>query len=245
MAKSLKFTSPLSFNFDRTTIQRMRNNSKVHFEKVKDILIVVDRNHKVSSWNKYTSCLIRIDETLDYINSLKLGNTVYKAAFDLYEFIMHCDVVINSIMDVAKIFDVDYEENITKNIDCFGEAVFDNESDTNSRVTIKKIPKANDEKFWKYIRSLSAIHPTDTTHSNFIDEYAQNKLHISPFASWNYNNQAFNLLKFPRMNVVVTVWKGDYNSNYSHIIFDTSMIERYIAKWIVLLNKIEEKVGSL
>lgn len=245
MAKLQKFTSPLSFNFDRTVIQRMRTNSNEHFEKVKDVFIVVDGKHKVSCWNKYTASLIRIDETLRYINTLKLGKTENRAAFDLYEFIMHCDVVIVSIKELAKIFNVDYKQNLTKNIDCFGEAIFDNESNIKNRITIKEIQKSNDENFWKYLRSLSAIHPTNTTTANFIDEYMGNKLHISPFASWNFDNVGFNLSSFPKMNVVVTIWKGDYNSNYSHIIFDTSMIEKYVVKWIYLLDKIEEKVESL
>ena len=99
--------------------------------------------------NKITCALEQIENVLDYLNDdfeLKPTHN-QRNAFDFIEF-LNCEyVVVHSIATLANIFEVSIKD-ITDNRDCFSGFMYGD---------------GNDGEVFEYIRSLCAVHPTDTS----------------------------------------------------------------------------------
>ncbi|MDY0138814.1 MAG: hypothetical protein RBR50_03855 [Candidatus Izemoplasmatales bacterium] len=248
MAKSEKFSAPMSFRFDRSVIGRLRNGPPETANHIKDILIPVGKTEGsfVSAWNQYLTCIVRIDETLEHINTLNFYDPkiIQKQTFTLYECIMHCDVVIKSIEILSNIFKINTDRIKNSNVS-FGNAIFyDSNKSTQFKIkTINTQEKGNDHKFWEYIRSVTTIHPANTTRSNFIDNLGENYLHTSPYMSWNKDNP-FSPINNEK-NLILTIWRGKPDSHNCYISLDTDMIQKYVVNWLSLLPLIEKVIETM
>ena len=105
-------------------------------------------NYRYQYFNQLCTCIIRIRETSEYLQDFdfKQDNN-HRQAFDFYEFINCLWIIYGCTETVFTIFNQD----ITKCI--------------NNKKSFKKSNKTNadDIKFFKFIRSASAAHPSETT----------------------------------------------------------------------------------
>lgn len=133
---------------------------------------IVDRKkgkHKVfRAWDKICAVMDRLDDTVDYLNELKLNTGKYRrSAFDFYDFMNNASVVIDCIKELVEIFDVDDSEiKASKRI--FNQYGSDN--------------KGTDERYFEYLRSLCSVHPIETSRHR---RYQDNEFECSPYVMWN------------------------------------------------------------
>ena len=95
------------------------------------------------AWGRMCAAMDRIEDTVEHINTLTLGKEEYKLAFDFYEFINNCYVVIENLKAMADIFNADYS-SVEKANTSFSK-------------------KCSDSKWFTYVRSLCSVHPTNTS----------------------------------------------------------------------------------
>ena len=133
---------------------------------------IVDKNsgrYKVyRAWDKICAIMDRLDDTVDYLNKLKLNTGKYnRSAFDFYDFMNNAAVVIDCIKELVKIFDVeDSKIRTSKNI--FNQPGSDN--------------NGSDERYFEYLRSLCSVHPIETSRHK---RYQDNDFECSPYVIWN------------------------------------------------------------
>lgn len=191
------------------------------FDKVMDVYVPLKkpRNDKriikmpFKSRARIDSALNRIEDTLEYMNTIPLGSTAGKrAAFDFYDFV-NCEmVVIDCIESIARIFDMESE---IKNLK--GKRNIFNGSGT-------------DIDFVKYIRSLASVHPLDTSaHPKF---HGYENFHCSPRAYWDSS-----LLDDRDLTVVI------YDStksadDYTFIGIKVSDFVDYLNEWINFIDDV-------
>ena len=127
------------------------------------------------AWGRMCVAMDRLDDTMQYINSLTLCKKRSDIAFDFYEFINNMYIVIESIKTIANMFSVD-----------FTSIESENSSFTNSCL---------DSKWFTFVRSLCSVHPTYTTKSipNEIYQNYEHKIILGcPRVVWNNVNRLSN-----------------------------------------------------
>lgn len=120
------------------------------------------------AWDKICAVMDRLDDTVDYLNDLKLNTGKYtRSAFDFYDFMNNASVVIDCIKELVEIFEVDDSDiKISNNI--FNQYGSDN--------------KGTDERYFEYLRSLCSVHPIETSRHR---RYQDNEFECSPYVMWN------------------------------------------------------------
>ena len=159
------------------------------------------RKQKYLTHNQVCTCIIRIIETCKYINTLDLKKeNQFGQAFNFYEFVNCCSIVYECINTLFNIFHQKLETFYGKT------KVF-----TKSNKT-----KTNDIKFFKFIRSASAVHPEHTDRYNKITKL---KHEFYPYAIWNIDKNMFFLHKnSPKdFDIGLVSWNSKptcYNKHY-------------------------------
>lgn len=123
---------------------------------------------KHRAWDRLCAIMDRLDDTVFYLNDLKLNTGKYtRSAFDFYDFMNNASVVVDCVKELAKIFSVpDDVIKLTTNI-------------------FKKLgndTKGTDENYFEYLRSLCSVHPVDTSRHR---RYQENDFECCPFVLWN------------------------------------------------------------
>lgn len=150
-------------NLDTTILYRLRNKineqNNISYNKIYG---------KFRAWDKICAIMDRLDDTVDFLNELKLNTGRYeRSAFDFYEFMNNSSVIVDCIKELAKIFNVS-DDKIKKSTNIFNRLGKDN--------------KGTDEKYFEYLRSLCSVHPVETSRHK---RYQDNDFECSPFVLWN------------------------------------------------------------
>ncbi|WP_088356640.1 hypothetical protein [Bacillus cereus] len=120
------------------------------------------------AWDKICAIMDRLDDTVNYLNELKLNTGKYqRSAFDFFDFINNASVVVDCIKELAKIFNVP-DEKIKKSTYIFNQLGSDG--------------KGTDKKYFEYLRSLCSVHPVGTNRHKI---YQANTFECSPYVMWN------------------------------------------------------------
>lgn len=123
---------------------------------------------KHRAWDKICAIMDRLDDTVYYLNELKLNTGKYRrSAFDFYDFMNNSSVVVDCIKELVKIFNVS-DDVIKKSTDIFGQLGNDG--------------NGTDENYFEYLRSLCSVHPIGTSRHK---RYQANDFECSPFVVWN------------------------------------------------------------
>lgn len=124
--------------------------------------------NKHRAWDKICAIMDRLDDTVYYLNRLKLNDGKYeRSAFDFYDFMNNASVVVDCVKELAKIFNVP-DDKIKKSTDIFNQLGSDG--------------KGTDERYFEYLRSLCSVHPVETSRHR---RYQANDFECSPFVLWN------------------------------------------------------------
>lgn len=150
-------------NLDTNVLKILRNKvneeQNISFNK---------RYGRHRAWDKICAIMDRLDDTVHYLNNLKLNTGKYtRSAFDFYDFMNNAAVIVECINELGKIFNVN-DDNIKKSTQIFNQLGSDG--------------KGSDDKYFKYLRSLCSIHPVETSRHQ---RYQANDFEVSPFVVWN------------------------------------------------------------
>lgn len=148
-----------------------------------DHLILNNKPYR-QTWNILCACMDRIEDTARYLNSKVLGEKHdYGCAFDLMEFLSHSASMLDCIDTIIETLKA---ESIIKNPEIiFKGKVVTNQKRLKERLTklkTKKPYKNEDDLYFEYIRSIGVIHPNNTNHHPYFQQY---KKEVSPFLIWN------------------------------------------------------------
>lgn len=123
----------------------------------------------LSAWDCICSCEHRIRDTVAYLNDQVLGTAAYKyrSAFDFINFINNAATVIDCVDMLARIFGVDLSEENAR---------------TEAFSQLGRNGQGTDQKYFRFIRSLCAVHPVET--SRYVDEYQSSELVTCPYLTW-------------------------------------------------------------
>lgn len=121
----------------------------------------------VPAWDCICACVQRIRSIVGYLNDQVLGKTEHGNAFDFVNFINNTSVMLDSIDMLAGILGVDLEQENTRT-DAF------NKPGTNG--------KGTDKKYFKFLRSLCAVHPVET--SRYKNMYHATDIVTCPNLTW-------------------------------------------------------------
>lgn len=201
----------------------------------------VDRNgNKYYIWNRVCAVNVRLYDTVDYINKLKLGCCISdRSAFDFYDFINNAATIVECIELLVKDLGVDKAiiNDIKNAKDCFTR--FGTDIDGNEQINDMDKSKINDGSFFRYVQSLTSVHPTMT---NKDQTYLGDSLfHCCPFVLWS-DSLVGRLINKDGRDLTVTIYKTVDMENDDHISLYLVDFERYINKWLGVLPKLEKEI---
>lgn len=172
------------------------------------------KNKKLeNSWNSICSIMDRIDDLVIYLNQKILNDGTWnRCAFDFFEFIEQAGVLINCIDDAFRIHNVTFKKHNT---------IFKSKK-INPKIKIKKNDCELDDSYFMYIRSLSTVHPSDTSHHR---EFQEADFEVSPYVVWNGGIFALN-------NHGVDLVLVSYNNETSEFLINKGIIIKEIFNYI-------------
>ena len=212
------------FTTDKITDIWVALNSQIGLTNNKEINVGV-REHKkpvnkcFPARNKITCALERIEDGLEYLNSFELiPDSSQKNAFEFIAF-LNCEyVIVHCIHDLAKIFGVNIS-SITDVRDCFSDFNYGN---------------GNDNDVFEYVRSLCAVHPTDTSRHTTV--HKEGEFDCCSRVVWDSISSTA-----PRdLTAVVYASQDDGDAQYIGIKIEPFVL--YLNKWIDILKDIERKI---
>ncbi len=188
------------------------------------------------AFNCICACLDRIDSLVVHCNDISKN---IENIYGLCDILNYGQTLIDCISMIAQIYGVTY--NSEGDISCFNESGLDG--------------KGNDEKFFKYIRSLCSVHPVETSyHPSYQGEQpewcpwiskAESQSHI-----WQFDKDCSEKLK--EADFVAIVYRNDLEYN-KHVYISLKQIYKYLRKRYSYINTIidtikkqnEEKICEL
>lgn len=227
------------FSFDTKKAHDLRNaiNDRGKFSMERIAPKTKEIHKPYNAWDRLCAAMDRLDDTINYVNTLELGKICNgMAAFDFYEFINCSYVIIECVKVVVQIFELEPRiiENIEKSTEVFGTRYS----------TI-----GNDGRFFEYIRSLCGIHPLCTNRQK---EYLSGSIfHCCPFVAWT-DRGYINSNQYDNADLIAQIYTT--NSSYPLTIsLYIKEFEKYLNKWIdsipsVIVDKhnyVEEKYAHL
>lgn len=199
-------------NIDVSVLRRLRDkvneNQNISYNK---------QYKKYRAWDKICAIMDRLDDTVDYLNQLKLNTGKYRrSAFDFYDFMNNAAVVCDCIKELAKIFDVDDKE-IKTSSEIFNKTGTDG--------------KGTDSNYFEYLRSLCSVHPIETSRHK---RYQDNDFECSPYVMWN---DSF-IYSDDDCDICAGVYTSKDGDSYKEIKIYISQIFEYIEKRVGFIEKI-------
>ena len=163
-------TNQFNIILDLSILEKLRNKINEQYN-----ISYSKQYGKHRAWDKICSIMDRLDDTVAYLNEIKLNTGKYRrSAFDFYDFMNNAAVVVDCIKELAKIFDVP-DDKIKNSIDIFKQLGSDG--------------KGTDEKYFQYLRSLCSVHPIETSRHK---RYQASDFECSPYVTWNDGRIWFN-----------------------------------------------------
>ena len=144
----------LNIQLSKNLREKINEINNFSFNKTANFQFPSDKKGSTKEGNAFNcicAALDRIDDLVEHINSLDLTQTK-EGTFALCDFLNYGQTLIDCIAIIGNVYGVKYESH--NDCSCFHQRG-DNE-------------KGNDEKYFKYLRSLCAVHPLATyAHSEY------------------------------------------------------------------------------
>lgn len=220
-----------TFNFDTNSLKELRATicEKIDVSiKKTDTLKKSKKFKNYKAWDRICVIMDRLEDTIDYLNTMTLGRCrSQRSAFDFYEFINNAYIVVECIKIMASIFGV---EKARKDIEST-QNIFGNVLNVNGC----------DGDFFEYIRSLCAVHPTETSREKY--RYLKDALfHCCPFVVWNQNQ--LGLGYDDGRDLSAFVYQSKENENTIIIPLYIDQFKKYIQAWLNLVPIIIESINK-
>ncbi len=174
---------------------------------------------ETGAYNCLCAALDRIKETATHCNTLDIENNSINGLFAFYDFLNYSQTLIDCITSVGHIFGVKY--NFDKESSCFQNA--------------EGSERGNDERYFKYLRSLCAVHPIAT---NAHQEYQGNEPEWCPYVE-SGKTALFSMTtpEGSKPDFVAVVYRNDIQFS-KYIPIYTEELFTYVQKRYAFLNKI-------
>lgn len=198
--------------------QKINEQRSISYEKTLHF-----KNNKYRAWDKICAIMDRLDDTVCYLNWLRLNSGKYKSsAFDFYDFMNNASVVIDCIKELVKIFEVP-NDKIKNSTAIFNQLGSDG--------------KGTDEQYFEYLRSLCSVHPVETSRHK---GYQDNDFECSPYVLWN-NGTILGNDDCDIYAVVYTSKEGDTNKRVRIYI---SQIFEYVKTRVDFVEEITNAISK-
>ena len=183
------------------------------------------RNRKTTSaYNCVCAVLDRIDDWGEYCNSIEINNDDKSGVFKLCEFFNCSQTLIDCITKIGSVFGIKYEFQES-------DSVFNQLGD-------------NDDKYFKYLRSLCSAHPVDT---NKHGEYQGEEPEWCPYIT--SGKTAINKLRFlpnselGKADFFAIVYRNDLEW-YKRVPIYVEQLFEYVEKRYNFIKKIIIKIND-
>lgn len=176
---------------------------------------------KYRAWDKICAIMDRLDDTVEYLNTIELNTGKYKrSAFDFFDFMNNASVVIDCVKELSKIFEVSDSE-IKNSTNTFNEVGSDG--------------NGTDEKYFEYLRSLCSVHPVETSRHK---RYQDNDFECSPYVVWNNNLRWSN----DDCDIYAVVYTSKDNEAFKRVRIYIEQVFKYVE---IRLNFIEKIIDGI
>ncbi|HFU7058146.1 TPA: hypothetical protein ACGN81_005246 [Bacillus cereus] len=175
------------------------------------------------AWDKICAIMDRLDDTVDYLNGIKLNTGRYsRSAFDFYNFLNNASVVVDCIKQLAKLFDVP-DEKIKLSTNIFNQ--------------LGKDKQGTDERYFEYIRSLCSVHPIETSRHK---RYQDNKFECSPYVMWNNELISYE----DDCDIYAVVYTNKDEDSFKRVKIYISQIFEYIKTRVEFVKEITDQIDQ-
>jgi len=208
----------VSTNF-RNTINEYINFSIKH--------VYIKDKKSTNAWNTLCCIMDRIDDLVVYLNQKKLNTGEWKGcAFDFFEFIEQAGVLISCIDDAFEIYSFQFPKH---------NVIFKSKK-INKKIKNNKTDYELDDNYFQYIRSLSSVHPSDTSRHKIFQEA---DFEVSPYVVWGG-------ILFSKENSRMDLHIVSYNNESDYFLINKGIIISEIFNYIKYkyysLNYLSKKV---
>ncbi len=184
-----------------------------------------DKMEESGAFNCICACLDRIDSLVKHCNDI--GRNI-EDAYGLCDILNYGQTLIDCISMIAKIYRIKYKSE--GDISCFNEKGLDE--------------NGNDEKYFKYIRSLCSVHPVETS---YYPSYQGEQPEWCPWIStaesqrhiWGFDKDCSEKLK--EADFVAIVYRNDLEYN-KHVYISLKQVFRYLRKRYSYIETIIDEV---
>lgn len=182
-----------------------------------------EKREKIIQTNAYNclcACMDRIDELVKHCNTLDLNSS-----FGLYDIFNYGQTLIDCIDMISKIYDAPYE---TKgDVSCFNQKGNDG--------------SGNDERYFKYLRSLCSVHPVETSQHKI---YQGDEPEWCPYILGHSAVMPLLAINNPELkgaDYYAVVYRNDMEFN-KHVPIRISEIVQYLSKRYKHIEKIIQAI---
>ena len=178
---------------------------------------------KYRAWDKICAIMNRLDDTVEYLNTIELNTGKYKrSAFDFFDFMNNASVVIDCVKELSKIFEVSDSE-IKNSTNIFNKVGSDG--------------NGTDEKYFEYLRSLCSVHPVETSRHK---RYQDNDFECSPYVLWNNSLRLFN----DDCDIYAVVYTSKDNESFKRVGIYIEQVFKYVEIRVNFIEKIIDYIDT-
>ena len=178
---------------------------------------------KYRAWDKICAIMDRLDDTVEYLNTIELNTGKYKrSAFDFFDFMNNASVVIDCVKELSKIFEVSDSE-IKNSTNIFNKVGSDG--------------NGTDEKYFEYLRSLCSVHPVETSRHK---RYQDNDFECSPYVLWNNSLRLFN----DDCDIYAVVYTSKDNESFKRVGIYIEQVFKYVEIRVNFIEKIIDYIDT-
>lgn len=222
----IQLNSQLGKNL-REKINEINNFS---FNKIANFQFPSDKKgsaREENAFNCICAALDRIDDLVEHINLLDLTQTT-EGTFALCDFLNYGQTLIDCITTIGKVYGVKYESQ--NDCSCFYQR-------GNNK-------KGNDEKYFKYLRSLCAVHPLAT---NAHSEYQGNQPEWCPYiniaSSTACRMLAIGTKALRGADYIARVYRNDMEFS-KYVPIKVKQLFKYLKKRYAFINNIIQAIEN-
>ena len=178
---------------------------------------------KYRAWDKICAIMNRLDDTVEYLNTIELNTGKYKrSAFDFFDFMNNASVVIDCVKELSKIFEVSDSE-IKNSTNIFNKVGSDG--------------NGTEEKYFEYLRSLCSVHPVETSRHK---RYQDNDFECSPYVLWNNSLRLFN----DDCDIYAVVYTSKDNESFKRVGIYIEQVFKYVEIRVNFIEKIIDYIDT-
>ena len=209
-------------------LSNLISDSDVHFKSKRKKKLFGNIYAYYQYYNATAASIIRIRETSKYLENFKFRkDNKFDQAFDFYEFINCISIVFECLNEIFEIYGLDLSVE------------YKNRKEKVFKLSNKR--NQDDIIFFKFIRSASSVHPTDTTR--YYEKMHRNKIEVFPYALWIEHNVFTKIRKnyFKEADIELLSWSGKTSCKYNYYYLVIDEFNSFLRQLLELIEVVYDK----